>query len=514
VFDSSWKLLTPQQQQNLSKIAIFQGNFDLNAIIKLADLSINDVLELVEKSLIERIQTDRFNLHPLIRQFALDKLSEDHERYLEIQDRYCFYYMNMLNDSVENLMNQKMLKMREQLRKELHHILTAAKWAILYYGFEVSHQILTSLIVFFAVHGWHEGLEMFRILEIDRTKEIKRKNVEDPLADPVILICRVHQGFLLSNLGQIAESEEISKPCAKPLHQLNLTSEYSECLHNLGVNASFRGDFETAQQLLEDAVMLGRDAQCLLWPTYLLWLGHLYFLIGEYERGLVGLEKCRDIFMEQGTFWGAAFAISKLGLAAEGLGAHEQAFAYHHQAYEIFKDLQNVAGKGYSLSRMSMSAYFLKRYDLALQYSTEACEIFEKLSHRWGLSSSLIRAGFAHLELDLIKSAKEKFLDALEISQDNQMAPLILYALAGIACVLMSEGKCSSAVELFAYILRHPKVVRVYLQQATCWFDHNDLSLAGIVDTPIISKLTSKNLTDVKSHYINELRAETELNVE
>jgi tetratricopeptide (TPR) repeat protein len=158
-----------------------------------------------------------------------------------------------------------------------------------------------------------------------------------------------------------------------------------------------------------------------------------------------------------------------MGLAADGLGEHQQAMHYNRQALAIFERAGNLAGKGYSLSRMSMSACLLEDYDQAMRLGQEGYQIFAELGHRWGMCVSLCRLGFASLGLGEVARAREFFLDALQQSRDDHMLPLSLYALIGLACVLSCEGDGKRALKLYRYVQRHPQTPTPYLQMAARW---------------------------------------------
>lgn len=497
VFESSWSLLTEKQRADLCKLSVFHGDFDRKAAYEICIISFDDLLALVDKSLISKLNDDRYKIHDLIHQFAQKRLMQNELLQSDIQNRFCNYFIKFLTDREEKLMGREMLKYRAELSRELINIHAAIRWVFLYWDTPTIRKVLNSLVTFFAVYGWHQGVDTLKeIIELRKSAVVEHKSFER-VDDEVIMLSYAHQGFLLSNLCQINESETLSRACFSFLKEAGYEQEFSECLHNLGVNASFRGEYETAKDLLEEAIVIGRDCHHTMWPTYLLWLGHVYFLLGEYEDGLVTLKKCRDLFLEKGTFWGAAFAISKMGLAADGLGEHTQALHFHKEALAVFEQIENEAGKGYSLSRMSMSACFLKDYESALNFGNEAYETFKNLSHRWGLSSSLSHKGFAYLGLGQVDMAREQFLRALEISQDNQLVPLSLFALAGLACVLMLSGQKTSSLELYMYVKQHPKIVTAYLQQACFWIDQCEISSFDWVKISSYSELNKKSLTEV-----------------
>lgn len=474
VFDSSWLLLTDEQQQTFSKLSVFRGGFDLQAAMQVTGANLQQLSALLDKSLLRRDEAGHFTMHSLIRQFAAEKLNQLPGLQEEVHTCFCRYYMNMLTQREADFMGPRMLEARDEIRHEMDNIHAAVNWVSLHWEAQPARKVLITLLCFYIVQGWHEGILAFRDIARLRRDALPAGYASDPAKDPVILSARIHQAFLQTNLGQIEESETISSECLEALRELGLREELSECLHNLGVNASFRGEYKSARAHLEDAILLGRECDYVVWPSYLLWLGHLYFLLGEYEDGLLSLRKCRDLFDKRGTLWGTAFALSKMGLAADGLGEHFQAMKYHREALSIFERFGNQAGKGYSLSRMSMSAYFLEEYPQALQLGLEGYQTFEEIGHRWGMCTSLSRLGFAYIGLGDTGKAKGYFKNAFRISKQDKMLPLSLYALAGFACTLAQEGEEQTALELYRYVQQHPQTPALYLKEAARWISSLD----------------------------------------
>ncbi|MEM8862442.1 MAG: BTAD domain-containing putative transcriptional regulator, partial [Chloroflexota bacterium] len=76
VFEYSWSLLNNTEQDGLSRLAIFKGGFKRNAAEEVANVSLRTLSTLIDKSLVQKGESGRFTIHPLIRQFALEKLSE------------------------------------------------------------------------------------------------------------------------------------------------------------------------------------------------------------------------------------------------------------------------------------------------------------------------------------------------------------------------------------------------------------------------------------------------------
>ncbi len=477
VFDSSWLLLGDDLRDVFSKLAIFRGGFDLQAAREVAGVSLEQLSALINRSLLHRTQAGRFTVHSLLRQYAAEKLSEVGELEKDVQDRFCRYYVNMVTQREGDLMGPMMLQARDEIRLEMDNVRAAINWAILHWPEQSVRKMLISLVGFYAIHGWQEGMLAYRDIALIRKDALVARGAPDPSKDPVFLSARIHQAFYQCNLGLITESEAISKECLEELRQPGLESELSVCLQNLGVNASYRGEYESARELLEEAILLGRECDHVAWPTYLLWLGNLYFQIGEYEQGLLSLQKSYDLFDRKGTLWGTAFALSKIAMAEDGLGEHARAKKYHQEALSVFDQLESKAGKAYALSRMSMSAYFLEQYPEAAQLAQQGYDAFDEIGHRWGICTSLCGLGFANIGLGDKARAKAYFRDALKESKPDQMVPQSLYALVGLACCIAQEGEEGKALDLIQYVRKHPETPSIYLEQAVRWISDVEQTL-------------------------------------
>jgi len=482
-FDHSWGLLIPEQQDILSKLSVFRGAFTRLAAMQIAKAKLTHLSSLIGKSLLRRNASGLFEMHELLRQYAAEKLDENAGIKEEIHERYTNYYIELLRQRESDLMGHRMRRVKAELNMEIGNIRTAVKWAIRKWHTEAALDALERFFNFYAVQGWHEGRDAFEALALEVAQRELNQDVPSYQQHPVYLSILVHQAFFGSNLGLIENSEALSQECLTPLRQMKMLKELSICLHNLGVNACFRGEYDLSIERLEAATRIGKEFQTIAWRSYYLWLGYVYFMIGEYERGMESFQICYDLFDEIDSLWGKAFALSKMGLAADGLKDHKQAMRYHQEAITIFETTEDQAGKGYTLSRMSLGAYLLGNYDDALRFGQEGYDAFQEIGHRWGNCISLCRLGFGYIGLGEIRKAKEQLHRALRLAQENQMIPLTLHALSGMACVMIKEGETKRSLELYRIVREHPETPAIYLDMVEGLFSEFYTSFSDPEDT-------------------------------
>ena len=392
-FNYSWQMLNKDQQEMLAALSVFRGGFSRQAARMIAGANLTDLSSLLDKSLLQRQVDGRINMHRMIQHFAEENLKELPAIWDEVHEKHSKYFIGFLLERERDLDNENMVSVREEVRREIENLRNAIDWVVLHWETDAALKVVRAYFSFYLVQGWHKGALAFRRV----ASLIQKDKKGSALDDPVYLSCQAHRGWFLSNLGLIEESETISQECLQPLQKRGLDREVSFCLHNLGVNAEFRGEYQLSRKLLEEAIEIGKKDMSVAFPSYYLWLGYVYFLFGEYEEGKKSIHTSYALFNEHGNTWGASFALSKMGLAADGLGEHAAAMDYYHQAYQKFLETGDLTGQGYSLSRMSIAAYFLEEYEKAVAFGEQALELFEDIGHRWGMCISLCRLGFAYL---------------------------------------------------------------------------------------------------------------------
>jgi len=467
--DHSWQLLTEEQRRVFCMLSVFSGGFDRNAAQIITGANLVALSGLMEKSLLRRDKEGRFHMHGLLRKYAAERLAEDGTVHAESSGRHCRYYVDFLIEREADLMGSRMVSAREEVRQEMENVRAAVHWASLHWETGQILPVFQAYLNFYGVQSWHEGVDAFRNLAVARQEWLLGRKSIHPNTDLIYLSARIYQAFFLANLSQQEESELISSQCLQPLQALLARAELSVCYMNLGVNASFRGDYGASIADLEQAVLLGTETRHVMLPPYLLWLGHSYYLAGEYRHGMLKLQECYDLYQARGSQWGKGFALSKMGLAADGLEDYALAMRYHEEALSIFEEIQETIGKAYVLSRMSMGAYFKEEYEQAVHYGQQGYEIFQSLGHRWGVSASLCRTGFARIGQRQIEPARECFITALQQAIRDDSIPLRLYAILGLACVLARTGSAGLAGELYRYARAHIQTPALYIAVADRW---------------------------------------------
>lgn len=76
VFEQSWSHLAPAERDALSRLSVFRGGFTFEAARQVAGAAPPVLAALIDRSLLRKAEGGRLQLHPLVQQFAADKLEQ------------------------------------------------------------------------------------------------------------------------------------------------------------------------------------------------------------------------------------------------------------------------------------------------------------------------------------------------------------------------------------------------------------------------------------------------------
>ncbi len=128
--DHSWKLLSANERYLLRRLSVFHGEFSYHAAEQVAGASLLSLASLHAKSIVHRTKRERYDLHDLIRKYALMKLEESPEELENTQGIHCLYYLDFLGDREDDLRNERQLAVMAEISAEIENIRVAWRHAI------------------------------------------------------------------------------------------------------------------------------------------------------------------------------------------------------------------------------------------------------------------------------------------------------------------------------------------------------------------------------------------------
>ncbi len=105
VMESTWNLLAAEEAHHLASLAVIRGGFDAAAAFDVAAVPAGVLGHLVGAGVVQRTEPGRFDLHPLVREFGRERLSEhlDGDR---LEERHARTYLRRLTERTQAIVGE------------------------------------------------------------------------------------------------------------------------------------------------------------------------------------------------------------------------------------------------------------------------------------------------------------------------------------------------------------------------------------------------------------------------
>ena len=129
VFDYSWNLLSPVEQDALMNLSVFPAPFRRDAARAVADASLAVLSALVDKSLLRVDGEGRYDLHPMVWQYAAEKMHEADSGEQVARHAHADYFLGFLSEQAPLIHSSDALRVLDSIETEMENIKSALLWA-------------------------------------------------------------------------------------------------------------------------------------------------------------------------------------------------------------------------------------------------------------------------------------------------------------------------------------------------------------------------------------------------
>ena len=296
-FDHSWRLLSEAEQEVLSCLSVCRGGFDRSAANRIAGATLPLLSSLVSKSLVRRTEGGRYDLHEVIRQYALWQLNEDQTQSHAARDRHCEYFLNFVAHRERDLKSTAQQEAMRELTREMDNIRVAWVWGIERGKFELLAASVRCLGWMFEVGGLiREGIEQLELL-------IQALNAgpHDAYSKKALGAALVQQGLLNFRTGQFLRAMQLYNDGIFLLRSVEEPALLSDALIFSGTITHLNGDYLEAKELIEEGLACAHTAHDRWFAAYGVYnLGHVESLMGDYQKGYEQMNEGIRLWRELG----------------------------------------------------------------------------------------------------------------------------------------------------------------------------------------------------------------------
>lgn len=322
-FESSWKLLSTEEQTILRKLAVFIGGFTRHAAAAVADASSTHLVSLIDKSLLRVGDNWRFDRHVMVYEFCQLKLRETPIERAEAEERHATYFLELAEEADAHLHGVDQGKWLEMLDLEHDNLRAALRWTIAHDRVETGIRLAAALGSFWHMRGHlSEGRGWFqRVLSgsCGRGREV------GAVAHARAQALR-GAGILTWMQGDLAEARDLFEEGLGIMEHVGDELGRAKALNNLGILAYLQRDYSEAQRLLELSFAgfetLGDSAGASRARGN---LGLVVFLRGDVNAARGICDEVLAWFRASNDVWGVVTSLNNLARVAERQG--EAAYA-------------------------------------------------------------------------------------------------------------------------------------------------------------------------------------------
>ena len=408
VFKSSFELLSPNEREVFKRLSVFRGGFRQEAAEQVAGASLTILIALIDKSLLRREKSGRYNMHELLRQYAEEELNEMMGALESANDGHCEYFSEFLHERESDSWVTNDQQVHNEIGAELDNIRRALEWAVEQRN---TTQLMKAVCAFTVVcyrRGlWQEGYNLY-----DRIVALSRSIGNDGLL-----------WWVLASQGWFAH-----------------------CL----------SDFEQAARLYEEALTIGRQSP---WHGHARFKNFLTLRLSETAMRQGDLVKARQYVEEleadtylSGTLW----RLETQGRIEYLDGNYEHAKKVFQEALTVARTFRNQAGMAVILNRLGYVYLAQGEYMAAKEAFRNSLERGQGFDYFRSVVQSLVGLGFVAYYLEESDVAWSYFSQSLENSGNTGDVLESLNAIIGVAQLLATDGREARALELLVYARQHP----------------------------------------------------------
>lgn len=452
----AWRSLPARERRALRSLIVFAGQFD-NPAAAAIGIDLASVLVLCEHALIERTAGDRYQLHPLIRQYGAEQLAHWPVEEARVRARHAAYYAALIARMAPELYERP--EAHATVATNRANLLSAWEWAVAHLDLALLAQMRTGLALWHQMRGLHREWTDFLEEAITRLRAAGQG-----AADPALTVTlgwlladsadALHwQGELERVFRQLAEARQCARAIGmiplegyvslyegRDLHyqgngrgasvQLQQALTLSRAIVDRrleaqtlqvlsGVSAD-NGDYAEAESYLQLAEEVYRelgDRRVISWLA--LHRGLVSLTRGDLTRARISLEQSLRASRQFGHTSREGWAHAYLGVVCDlDSGHHREADEHFTRAFAIARETGEPYQDAYLMRVSGDHALHTGDLELAESYLQEALHRYSALRNPSGISRTLLSLGRLALARGDVTAVEEAAKQTLILAND------------------------------------------------------------------------------------------------
>jgi predicted ATPase/DNA-binding CsgD family transcriptional regulator len=430
VFEHSWNLLTEVERSAMRCFSVFRSGFTREAAQQVAGASLKTLISLVNKSLLSRDPSGRFDVHELLRQYSEKELDQRPQEHEQVQVRHAAYYAAFMDKQWIPLRSAKANEATDEIETEFNNVRAAWKAMVEQEQFPLIIMTARSLWMFLNRRAqFDEGIELF-----GRATEKLRNGHHDPLRDRAI--CELLVGLsncyefngLLNKAKMLAE-ESLAVLQGYNVPELAVLAYIPLCLAE--------ANLEQQQDMQKHAQLAIAAAQGIADPWY----------------------RATGLFL-----W---------GWARLGMGEYEDAYRAGEEALSYFQDVGDPYFQGLCLTIvLGPTAFAMEQYDEAERYYRKGIAFLESTRNSFEASLAGNSLFYVYAQTREYEAANRVLQRGLRYFWETGPVPWLLDSLLTGSKLFEIHGKYAWSLMTLSLVENHPEAFQGVVRLAQAEMEH------------------------------------------
>jgi predicted ATPase len=455
-FEYSWQRLSHKEQQVLRKLSVFRGGFRREAASEVAGATIPVLASLVDKSLIRVLPTGRYDCHPLLYQYAQEKLAQFPAEEQTTKAEHVRYYQGVVRQqelAIERGQQKDALRVFQEERGNIELVL---EWGL--QGLHLSDLLrwLDLMDSYYDSRGaYHDGLEF---LERAATM-LDKNNPEERAALGRVL---VEKAWYLLRLGDYHEAKRVVKEGSGLLPKSSRPEWWVLAHDTQGVLLRRTGEYHNAKVHIEKSLGFARESgNEKLIAKALASLADEEDKLGNLAVSEAYFLEAIAIYQKRGMAIGAIRSLNNLGFHYYTRGDSAKAKPILEEGLRLAKEVEFTQTIPYFLNNLAYVAYDEEDYQKALELNLEALSVSKETGEKAVQAEILVALARCETALGRPRSAWGYSRQGIEISKEVGYILILLQGLFARAELYRYLGRLEEAGKLLFVILHHPAATSV-----------------------------------------------------
>jgi len=451
-FEHSWELLSESEREVFCKLAVFPGSFTALEAQEVAAAALPWLVRLEDKSLVRRVAFGRFDMHPLIRQFAGQKLRQ-YSRKVEDATRqmHAEYFCSLLGAREMDLKGQRQVEALAELDAERDNLYAAWDWAVERRFVDLLEKAAFALMLFLEMSSrWQDGEVRFH-----KALQCLEGMASSPAVTRLRAVLLSFQGWFSSRQARFQQAAELLGESLQLMGDTDETLGRTFAHFAFGFTNIWLNRFDEALLHLKTSHLISErtgDHWTLAWSRQA--LAEIAFESGKTGFQDAPFLESLSMFEKIGEKRGSSRALNFLGNIALSQGQYAAARSYFEKLLSNTERMGDVWGAAGGYSKLGQLAATLGEYEQAWRLLQRSLSMLQKTGDNRRIAYTMRELGDLSAGLNKLKEAESFYRQALEIAMQIQTTPLAQDVLISIAGLLNGRGQPERAMELLKLVIQ------------------------------------------------------------